>query len=135
MPDALSAHDLNLAQRLVERTWHTKSNGFDLDHWSKVVFRDAAHEAKELRLYQEARREHAVLLRMEGLKLKQIAERLGVTSVEQARVLIAQFARRMQKATRRTRMYFPEDPLRTRRAERQLRWFNAKQEAETILRL
>jgi DNA-directed RNA polymerase specialized sigma24 family protein len=49
-----------------------------------------------------ARHEHAWLLRAEGLTLRQIGARLGV-SRNQARILIFQFSYRVKRAMRKTR--------------------------------
>jgi DNA-binding CsgD family transcriptional regulator len=53
-------------------------------------------------IYEHARHEHVWLLRAEGLTLQQIGDRIGV-SRERVREIIAHFARRVQRATRRTR--------------------------------
>jgi len=59
---------------------------------------------EELRLeamYNHARHEHVFLLRCEGLKFKEIAPRLGVTS-GRVNQMFHKFVERMKKATRRT---------------------------------
>ena len=50
----------------------------------------------------EARREHAWLLRAEGLKYSEIGRRLGVTD-QQAANMVAKFGRRVQAAINRPR--------------------------------
>lgn len=52
--------------------------------------------------YWHARQEHAFLLRCEGLKLREIAQRFGI-SKERARGLIVQFVRRYRKCNPRTK--------------------------------
>ena len=52
--------------------------------------------------YWRARKEHAWLLRCEGLKLREIGLRLG-TGAPQAQLLVLAFGRRMTRALRRTR--------------------------------
>jgi hypothetical protein len=52
--------------------------------------------------YHAARHEHAWLLRAEGLTLRQVGARLGVSG-NQARVLIFQFSYRVKRAMRKTR--------------------------------
>jgi len=54
-------------------------------------------------LYVQARREHAWLLRAEGLTLQQIGDRLGGLGREGVRQIIHKFSRRVQRATRKTR--------------------------------
>lgn len=59
-------------------------------------------------LENDARQEHAWLLRAEGLKLKEIGQRLGVTS-ERARAMIKKFGSKMKRAMRRTRWHYEND--------------------------
>ena len=59
-------------------------------------------DLKYRQAYAAARYEHAWLLRAEGLTLRQIGKRLGV-SHNQARVMIFQFSYRVKRATRKTR--------------------------------
>jgi hypothetical protein len=60
------------------------------------------------RLHDEARREHAWLLRAEGLTLREIGRRLGV-SHERVRQILYQFGRRVQRAIRKTRFKIVEE--------------------------
>jgi DNA-directed RNA polymerase specialized sigma24 family protein len=57
--------------------------------------------------YLWARREHAFLLRCEGLTLAEVGERLGTTR-DQVRGLVAHFVGRMNRAMARTRVYYVE---------------------------
>jgi hypothetical protein len=58
-------------------------------------------DLKYRQAYADARHEYAWLLRAEGLTLQQIGDRFGV-SRERAREMIAKFARRVKRATRKT---------------------------------
>ncbi len=57
---------------------------------------------KDSRAFRSARKEHAWLLRAEGMKLKEIGARLNVTGAR-AREMIHQYGRRVGKAMGRTR--------------------------------
>jgi hypothetical protein len=59
------------------------------------------------RLQVKARREHAWLLRAEGLTYKKVGERLGV-GVERARSLVATYARHAHWAARRARWHMSD---------------------------
>lgn len=61
----------------------------------------ATFDMKYRQAYADARHEYAWLLRAEGLTLQQIGDRFGV-SRERAREMIAKFARRVKRATRKT---------------------------------
>ena len=63
---------------------------------------ESAADPKAKYIYEHARHEHVWLLRAEGLTLQQIGDRIGV-SRERAREIIAHFARRVTRATRKTR--------------------------------
>jgi DNA-directed RNA polymerase specialized sigma24 family protein len=52
--------------------------------------------------YHDARREHAFLLRCEGVKYKEIGQRLGVRK-QAAHQLVMRFGKRLNKAMRRLR--------------------------------
>jgi len=54
--------------------------------------------------YHKARLEHAWLLRCEGLKLREIGERLDL-SRDRVRQMILKFGRETQRATKKTRVY------------------------------
>lgn len=56
-------------------------------------------------IYHEARREHAFLLRCEGLKFWEIGERLGVC-VESSRQKVMQRSRELKKGMKRTKFYY-----------------------------
>ena len=69
-------------------------------------------------LYLEARAIHAFLLRCEGLKLSEIGSRIGnlqhhqkndYVGKQQVRCLIADGARRLNYAMRKTRFYWKND--------------------------
>jgi DNA-directed RNA polymerase specialized sigma24 family protein len=53
--------------------------------------------------YDEARREHAFMLRCEGHLLRDIAARLGISN-SRVRVLLDRFSVRMNKAFRKTKL-------------------------------
>lgn len=55
--------------------------------------------------YHEARREHAFLLRCEGLKFWEIGDHLGV-GVQRCSQMTRQYSRRLKRAMRRTRVYY-----------------------------
>lgn len=55
--------------------------------------------------YGAAREEHAWLLRAEGLKLREIGDRLGIGQAR-ARVMVQRFGRRTAKAMKRTSFEF-----------------------------
>lgn len=55
--------------------------------------------------FNEARDEHAMLLRCEGLTYQQISEHFGLTSREYARVLVWQGAKRLNHAMQKVKVY------------------------------
>ena len=57
------------------------------------------------KMYSNARSEHAFLLRCEGLKLREIADHLGLISREHARQLVCKYARRLNRAMTKTKVY------------------------------
>jgi hypothetical protein len=59
----------------------------------------------EVRDYWKARTEHAFLLRMEGMRFREIGQRLGSSSAGANR-LFHQYADRMRRAIRKTRWYW-----------------------------
>ena len=61
--------------------------------------------------YSNARRDHAFLLRCEGLTLQQIGSRIGVTR-ETARQMVDRTGRKMAKALHKTRWTFDASPDR-----------------------
>ena len=63
----------------------------------RPAFRDDAPPIYIQEVYGKARDEHAWLLRAEGLQLRVIGERLGV-SKERARQMISKFGRRVRRA-------------------------------------
>ncbi len=60
--------------------------------------------ARDNHLYNLARKEHAFLLRCEGLKYREIGPRLGVGS-NRARLLTLEFERRLRKVLRQAKFY------------------------------
>ena len=56
------------------------------------------------KMYSNARCEHAFLLRCEGLKLREIADHLG-TGRQYARQLVCKYARRLNRAMTKTKVY------------------------------
>jgi len=55
--------------------------------------------------FSKAREEHAFLLRCEGLKYKEIGKQFGV-SVERARQMTFRCSRHLNKAMRKTKVYY-----------------------------
>lgn len=66
--------------------------------------RKRQHVRETDKAYRLARVEHAFLLRAEGLRYKDIGERLGVCT-QRARQLAMFFSRRMRLAMRHTKVY------------------------------
>ena len=58
---------------------------------------------REREMLSKARREHAFLLRCEGLTYQQIGERLGMHTRNSSRIMVYKFGRELARALRKTK--------------------------------